>query len=686
VLRVVKDREGSGYFVLTGSGMVYMSKNGKVRAIEGIPFYNNYDLFQNRDGKVFVVGGAGVFVFDYGELMDEKKVPDYTLMDAKAGLPGNLTSNAWNYLDSEGHLYLAGSSGVYSFDTKNYRVEVSAYRSEVKQIKYDGKKEITVGRKGIIIPRGVKEIELDLGVNNFTATDPMIRYYMSGVDAKKHVVYASKLEPIFYHELQFGNHEFHIEIVSAEGKVLAENEYTFWKERELYETFAFRLYFFLVLACMLFFFLFTILYCGVTLLMKRQRDEHEQVVAKLEREKADALEWALHSEEAANQSKSDFLATMSHEIRTPINAILGMNTMIMREAKQEEIKKYSKDIHNASKTLLTLINDILDFSKIESGRLELVQGVYCLGDVVEDLLNMVKPKAEDKNLTLKVEINPNIPNRLYGDDVRIEQAILNILNNAVKYTEKGSVTLWMDYDSFASGDILLKVRVSDTGIGIKEEDVAKLFSPYQRIDEQRNKKVEGTGLGMTITKNLLEKMGSTLEVSSVYGEGSTFSFAIIQPVRGEETLREYQEKGGKNQSDGIEREHFHAPDARILVVDDMKVNLMVVSGLLKRLELKIDTALSGKIAVQLAKEKAYDMILLDSMMPGMNGEETMRMIRRECPLNAKTPMVVLTAHAVKGAREGYLQMGYTDYLSKPIEAGAVEAMIQKYLPQEKIKS
>ena len=254
----------------------------------------------------------------------------------------------------------------------------------------------------------------------------------------------------------------------------------------------------------------------------------------------------------------------------------------------------------------------------------------------------------------------------------------------MKYTEKGSVRLVLNYERVDGDNILLKVNVIDTGIGIKEEDMGNLFSPYKRVDEQRNKKIEGTGLGMSITKDLLDKMGSKLEISSVYGEGSDFSFAILQPVKSVEKIGDYKSKREEEIDEVSTIEKFHAPEAEILVVDDVEMNLIVAESLLKRTKVKIDTSLSGKTAVEMAKKKQYDIIFLDSMMPDMNGEETMRKIRSECELNVETPIIVLTAHAVKGAREEYLDMGYTNYLSKPLDGVKFEAMVQSYLPDSKI--
>ena len=393
------------------------------------------------------------------------------------------------------------------------------------------------------------------------------------------------------------------------------------------------------------------------------------------------LEEALLQAKSANESKSNFLASMSHEIRTPINAILGMDTMILRESKDDVIKNYAKDIKTASNTLLAIVNDILDFSKIESGKMELVPSNYQLDSVVNDIKNMVVPKAEEKGLKLELCLNPDMPVKLYGDELRIKQIILNIINNAIKYTPKGSIKWEIDYEILEPDVCILKSKVTDTGIGIKPEDLERLFSPYERFDSSRNRSVEGTGLGLSITKSLLEQMGSMLEVESVYGEGSVFSFAVRQPMWGNETIGdEVQDVCNVAEAD----EKYHAPSAKLLVVDDAEMNLFVVTSLLKRVQIEPDTCLRGKEAVKLAKERKYDIILLDAMMPEMSGKETLRAIKNEAELNKDTTMIVVTANVIVGAKQEYLDAGFDAYISKPINGNTLEDMIQKYLPKDKI--
>jgi len=390
---------------------------------------------------------------------------------------------------------------------------------------------------------------------------------------------------------------------------------------------------------------------------------------------------------ASNEAKTSFLSNMSHEIRTPINAILGMNEMVLRESEDEEILMYSENIRSAGNTLLGLINDILDFSKIEAGKIEIIPVDYDISSVINDLVNMIATRADDKGLTLNLDFDPMLPRRMNGDEVRIKQVITNILTNAVKYTKKGSVTFRIGCERIAEDpeSVMLKVSVKDTGIGIRPEDIDKLFSKFERIEEKRNRNIEGTGLGMSITKSLLERMGSALEVESVYGEGSEFRFALKQRIVNSQPMGDYSEAYQKgNGKRKRYQERFTAPEARILVVDDNPMNLTVFNGLIRQTKIIVDTATEGEEAAAITRNIKYDMIFLDHMMPGMDGIETLHEIQKARNVNFETPAICLTANAIAGAREEYLKEGFHDYLSKPIDAAKLDGLLLRYLPPEKV--
>jgi len=402
------------------------------------------------------------------------------------------------------------------------------------------------------------------------------------------------------------------------------------------------------------------------------------------------LEEDLRVAKAASEAKSTFLSNVSHEIRTPINAVLGLDEMILRESADENIVKYAADIKNSGRTLLALINDLLDFSKIEAGKMEIVPTEYELSSTINDLINMVREKAKDKGLELIVDVASDTPHVLYGDEIRIKQCILNILNNAVKYTHEGSVTLNISGRRKSDDEIWLFAQVKDTGIGIKEEDLAKLYSPFERIEESRNRTIEGTGLGMSIVKQLLDMMGTSLKVSSVYGEGSDFSFEVAQRVVKWDPIGDFNETYRNSVSSTAKyKVSFIAPEADILIVDDTPMNLTVAQGLLKPTKVRVDTALSGKQCLEMIRRKSYDIIFMDQRMPEMDGVETLHTMKglgADDNLCSKAPVIVLTANVVANAREEFIKEGFDDYLSKPIDAAKLEKMIKDYLPKEKVKA
>ena len=392
------------------------------------------------------------------------------------------------------------------------------------------------------------------------------------------------------------------------------------------------------------------------------------------------LEEAVKEATAAGQAKSDFLAQMSHEIRTPINAVIGMDEMILRECEDPSIREYAMDIKNAGGTLLSLINGILDFSKIESGKMEILPVKYETVGMVDNLVNLIHDRAEKKNLELKLDIDARLPKTLYGDDVRIRQVITNLLTNAVKYTEKGSVTLTMRGETMSSEECTLYVEVKDTGIGIREEDREKLFLSFQRLDERRNRTIEGTGLGLSIVNGILKLMNSSLEVTGKYGEGSSFAFRIRQKVIDTTPIGGYERHHRPDTEQEVKKE-LRIEKADILVVDDNSMNLKVAKSLLKKLHVVPDLASGGKESIEMIRKKHYDIVLMDHMMPDLDGIETLKQLHNEALVDDTTAVIALTANAIAGSRERYLSLGFRDYLSKPIEPDELERVLTEWLPK-----
>lgn len=398
----------------------------------------------------------------------------------------------------------------------------------------------------------------------------------------------------------------------------------------------------------------------------------------------DDLKKAEQAAKAANEAKSNFLSSMSHEIRTPINAVLGLDEMILRESNENAIKGYARDIQSSGRSLLAIINDILDFSKIEAGKLEIINADYDLRSVISDVTNMTAIRTRQKGLGFIVDVDVNMPHLLHGDETRIKQCVVNILTNAAKYTHEGSVTFKVGYEKKDDSHILLSFSVSDTGIGIKEEDLPKLFKPFERVEEKRNRNIEGTGLGMSIVTGLLSQMGSKLDVKSVYGEGSTFSFAVEQKVRAWERIGTYEEAQEALSKEATSySESFQAPDARILIIDDIPMNLTVMQGLLKKTRIQMDTALSAEEGLELARRNTYHILFVDHLMPKMDGLEFLAAVRSDqTSLNRDTPAIALTANAVSGAKEMYLAAGFNGYLSKPVDPKKLEHTARGILPKK----
>lgn len=403
-----------------------------------------------------------------------------------------------------------------------------------------------------------------------------------------------------------------------------------------------------------------------------------------ERKISKELEESRKKAQDANRAKSLFLANMSHEIRTPINSVIGMNEMILRESGEPETRSYALNARRSAKMLLGLINDILDFSKIETGKMELTPVNYTTAEVISDVVKMNISRANDKGLTLKLDVDPNLPSELYGDDVRLRQIISNLLTNAIKYTKEGTVTISVGGSVSEDGILAMSVCVSDTGIGIKPEDIEKLFDAFQRIDNSVTRRIEGTGLGLNITMKLLMLMDSKLEVKSEYGKGSEFFFTVNQKIVDSAPMG-ILEINAENADEFTYSASFAAPDAKILMVDDNDMNRIVFRSLLKQTKVQVYEAASGYECLSMVEKQRFDIIFLDHMMPGIDGIETFHRLKEGENLCKGVPVIMLTANAVSGVREAYLEEGFTNFLSKPISPSQLEKMTKSYLPEELVK-
>ncbi|MCL2185536.1 MAG: ATP-binding protein [Treponema sp.] len=423
--------------------------------------------------------------------------------------------------------------------------------------------------------------------------------------------------------------------------------------------------------------------------LSRRLNESLQFMIQAQQLKLDAIK-AQHEKEkaeAASKTKDDFLAKMSHEIRTPMNAIIGMAELLSRSNLSKEAYEYVQDIKHAGNNLISIINDILDISKIEAGKMEIVPASYLLSSLIYDTVNIIRIRLAEKPIKFNTHIGEGIPNALKGDVVRLRQVLLNLLSNAVKYTDEGSIDMFLSIEKRSLIQVWLKVDVSDTGKGIKKEDQQKLFNDFVRFDSKENKGIEGTGLGLSIARRLCHAMGGDITVVSEYGKGSTFTMIIPQVIESEEPLsanfeveKDYQDQSGTVR--------FIIPHARILVVDDIPTNLKVAEGLLALYKINVDTCLSGFEAIELVKQKDYDLVFMDHMMPDMDGIETVARIRHDEQLRGEepVPIIALTANAVVGMREMFIENGFNDFLAKPIDTLKLDEILDHWIQKEKKKA
>ena len=391
--------------------------------------------------------------------------------------------------------------------------------------------------------------------------------------------------------------------------------------------------------------------------------------------------------EELNKAENHFFSSMSHEIRTPINTIIGLNEIILRGEISEEVAENARNIQGASKMLLTLINDILDLSKIKSGKMEIINVSYETGALFSEIVNMIWIKAKEKGLEFRLHVDSSIPSMLCGDEVRIKQVLINLLNNAVKYTSEGSITLSARCERIALNRVRVWYSVEDTGQGVKKENIPYIFNAFKRVDEEKNRHIEGTGLGLSIVHQLVSLMGGEISVNSVYTKGSTFLVMLEQDIVDDHELGTFTLASRAKIHEGEQyHQSFEAPEARLLVVDDNEMNLKVVRKLLSDTKVQIDTALSGAECLKLTQYQHYDVILMDHLMPEMDGIECLHALRvQPAGLCQNVPVIALTANAGSNNQLLYRKEGFSGYLAKPVSGALLEAAVLSILPKELVK-
>ena len=665
ILRLKRDDDRGVLWIITSNSIEFY-KDGKVKNIESFPYNNNFDIYFDNNDMAWILSSYGIYAVKTESMLNDN-ITDYRLHTTANGLNSIPTANAYSALDDVGNLYIAGRAGVTKVNINHYFEENARIRTSIRSIYCNDEKILPDADGTYTIPAVNGRIQITPAVLDFSMTNPLVHIYLENSDDTGITAKQSDLTSLEYTGLKYGNYVLHIDVLDVSTReVIQEDTYNIVKKPLIYELLIAKILMFVLLAVIGGLIVWRIM---TGTIVRRQYDEIRQAKDEAER---------------ANSAKSRFLANMSHEIRTPINTIMGMDEMIMREDTTDVPKpyymsviNYAIDIMNASESLLGLINDLLDMSKIESGKMHLVEQEYDSTTLLRSIVSMIRVRAAQKDLTFGIEIDESLPTRMYGDDGKIKQIVLNLLTNAVKYTEMGGFTLTVSVESRKEDMCNLRFSVKDSGIGIKEEDMDKLFTAYERLDEEKNSGIQGTGLGLDISRRFAELMDGELWCESVYGEGSEFILTFPQKIVDGTGIGVFDER--EEGAKGPYVPQFIAPDADILVVDDNPMNLTVIKGLLKATKMFVTTAASGEECLEKIKYGSFNVVLLDHMMPGMDGLETCAKIRETYP---DLPVYALTANAAENGEEFYKSRGFDGYLAKPIDSLSLEKAIMKHLPEE----